>query len=166
MRTGTHGAQMMAANVAILEELADVTQAPGSRREQMPQGPSQRRRSGEGPTGRWRWWHQQNTNGAAKGVAKGNGKSGSQAVYSCYGESGVFRSPSGAGGAHWPTSRGWGWRSYPRSGTSLIDVDELQEVHCTTPSPRINVPVLRPCAARSQHGKGGGGGVAFAVRHA
>ena len=66
MRTGTGGAQMMAASAAIMEEFPDVAQAPGSCRDQVPPGPSQRRRSGEDLAGRGRWWQQQNTTGTTK----------------------------------------------------------------------------------------------------
>ena len=114
MRTGAHGAQMMAANAASMEECADIAQAPGSRRDQVPPGPSRRRESGEDPTDRGRWWQRQNTTGGDKRASKGNGKNDSQAVGRNYGESGVFRSPSGAGGACWPTDRDWEWRSCPR----------------------------------------------------
>ena len=50
MRTGTDGAQMMAAIVAIWEEFDDIVRAPGSRRDRTALGPNQRGESGEDPT--------------------------------------------------------------------------------------------------------------------
>ena len=77
MRTGTDGAQMMAANAAILEEFDDVARAPGSRRDRTAPGPSQRRESGEDPTNHGRWWQDRQTRGGGKGGANGQGKGGS-----------------------------------------------------------------------------------------
>ena len=72
MRTGTAGAQMMAANAAILDGFADVAQAPGSRRERAPPGPNQRRASGEDPTEHGGWWqkteYQRRQQGCCEGV--------------------------------------------------------------------------------------------------
>ena len=113
MRTGTDGAQMMAAHAAILEEFDDIAQAPGSRRERAPLGPSQRRESGEDPTDHGRWWQDRNNKGGSKGAAKGKNKGDSQNYGRSYGGSGVFRSPSRPGGAYWPAGRGWAWRTYP-----------------------------------------------------
>ena len=78
MRTGTDGAQMMAAHAAILEEFDDIAQAPGSRRERAPLGPSQRRESGEDPTDHGRWWQDRSSKGGSKGAVKGTNKGGSQ----------------------------------------------------------------------------------------
>ena len=50
MRTGTDGAQTMAANAAIVDEFDGIVRAPGSRRDRTALGPSQRRESGEDPT--------------------------------------------------------------------------------------------------------------------
>ena len=56
MRTGTHGAQMMATNAALMRELAEFSETPGSRRETPQPCPSRRRESGDDPADRGMWW--------------------------------------------------------------------------------------------------------------